>query len=158
MNNTGGPPEKLSDLIELAITDARALNRETYVPNHCVWHNPEPNNQCSVCLAGAIIARTLGRRPEAKVAAESAEAALNDGSEPIESRAWRYALHAIDDAREGDWWGPLDALNIYVDETTTEKLENVSEPDGSHFSSWAEFTIHLDSMSECARELREIGL
>ena len=158
MKYSGGPPEKLSDLIELAIRDARALNRETYVPNHCVWHSPAPNNQCKVCLAGAVIAQTLERRPEAKVTAASAESALNDGSEPVESTAWRNALHAIDDAREGDWWGALDALNINVDQTTAEKLEKVSAPEECHFNSWTEFARHLDSISECAQELREIGL
>ena len=38
MNYTTRPPEKLSDLITLAITDARRLDRDVYVPCASAWH------------------------------------------------------------------------------------------------------------------------
>ena len=34
------PPEKLSELIKLAIKDARGLNKDTYWPNYTQYHTP----------------------------------------------------------------------------------------------------------------------
>ena len=41
MNGVGVPPEKLSDLIELAVADARTLDRDTYIPDCWAWHAPD---------------------------------------------------------------------------------------------------------------------
>ena len=61
LNLTIQPPDKLSDLIELAISDACKLDHNAYMPNFNTWHLPGPNKEkCMVCLAGAVIAGTLG--------------------------------------------------------------------------------------------------
>ena len=57
-------PDKLSDLIELAIRDARKLDRRVYYPNAGHWHHPsyseDDSLSCKICFAGAVIAGTLG--------------------------------------------------------------------------------------------------
>ena len=61
MNLTTPPPAKLSDLIELAIADTRKLDRHDYTPTWMTWHRPNPaDDKCMICLAGAVIAGTLG--------------------------------------------------------------------------------------------------
>ena len=57
------PPSRLSDLIEMAIQDARSLDRSAYEPNAREWHLPT-NGICMVCLTGAMIAQTMGEDPE----------------------------------------------------------------------------------------------
>lgn len=51
-------PDNLPDLIELAVRDARACAKDPrYALAMGVWHMP--NGKCSVCMAGAVMAKTL---------------------------------------------------------------------------------------------------
>lgn len=54
-------PDKLSDLIEVAIKDLEACEKDSrYVVCMGVWHNAYPTlNTCVVCLAGAVMAKSL---------------------------------------------------------------------------------------------------
>lgn len=55
-------PDKLSDLLELALNDASKLNRDRYSMDSDVWHRNAQeryDGKCGVCLAGAVMARTL---------------------------------------------------------------------------------------------------
>ena len=58
-------PNKLSALIEVAIQDARKLDRIRYSPNHLHYHSPQESWKspvipcCEVCDAGAVMAGTL---------------------------------------------------------------------------------------------------
>lgn len=53
-------PNKPSALITLALNDLRKVERNTkkYKVNMNRWH--QPNSHCSVCLAGSVMAKTLG--------------------------------------------------------------------------------------------------
>ena len=51
-------PDRLSDLIELAVADAQRLDRNTYDPEYDSWHEMERLG-CDVCFAGAVMAGTL---------------------------------------------------------------------------------------------------
>lgn len=52
-------PDKLSDLLDLAVTDSEECSRmKSYRLNMELWH--QPNGKCSVCMAGSVMARTLG--------------------------------------------------------------------------------------------------
>lgn len=52
-------PHKPSDLIELALADLIKCERSIkYHIDMSVWH--EPNGTCAVCLAGAVMAKSLG--------------------------------------------------------------------------------------------------
>ena len=57
-------PNKLSDLITVALADLTQIEAmpETYTVDMTTYHRPE-NGVCHVCLAGAVIARTLDRAP-----------------------------------------------------------------------------------------------
>lgn len=65
----------LTDLIEVAVKDMRMVKAS---PDHTldvsVWHappHPEVKGRCAVCVAGAIMAGTLGTPPTASVAPDS---------------------------------------------------------------------------------------
>src|SRR5690242_14702523 len=51
-------PEKLSELILVALADLEAVERDPdYLVEMCSWH--EPNGKCKVCFAGSVMARSL---------------------------------------------------------------------------------------------------
>lgn len=53
-------PNKLSSLLELAINDAQALARsKRFVLDMGRWLVALPDDKCAVCLAGAVMSRTL---------------------------------------------------------------------------------------------------
>lgn len=61
-------PDKPSALIRLALDDLRKVERDArYAVDMGYWHTgtwePEHNNTCMVCLAGAVMAGTLGADP-----------------------------------------------------------------------------------------------
>lgn len=51
-------PDKLSELIMIAINDLKACEKDPdYVIDMSEWHHPV-GDKCHVCLAGAVIAKT----------------------------------------------------------------------------------------------------
>lgn len=83
--------KKPSDLMRQAIHDLeRAEADSRYSVSMWLWHD-EFNGQCAVCLAGAVIAFSLGMEPN-KCASPSTYS-----HDYIWSR-----LHALDDFRTGD--------------------------------------------------------
>ena len=56
-------PDKLSDLIEVALRDLEAVeNDERYTVNMDWWHRP--GDTCLVCLAGSVMAKSLDVSPD----------------------------------------------------------------------------------------------
>ena len=159
MNLKTPPPEKLSDLIDLAIADARKLDQDRYAPTWCKWHQPDPGDgKCMICLAGAVIAGTLGCTHHTHVDIATSDTA-EPGSTIIADKRWRNALWALDSAREGDWNSAYRALHgIGADNTLGEALDELAPPERSEFESWDELAIHLDSLASRANDLRKLGL
>jgi hypothetical protein len=57
-------PDAPSELIRLALSDLRKVEKdERYVVDMDEWHWPPPRGRCHVCLAGAVMAGTLGVDP-----------------------------------------------------------------------------------------------
>lgn len=57
-------PDKPSDLIELALTDLEKCESDPYYEiDMGSWHHPE-DGKCLVCLAGAVMAQSLGDNPK----------------------------------------------------------------------------------------------
>ena len=55
-------PDKPSELIRLALADLRKCEADPrYVIDMAEWHRPVTSELCSVCLAGSVMARSLGR-------------------------------------------------------------------------------------------------
>ena len=159
MDLTTPPPTKLSDLLELAIADARKLDHDRYTPMWMTWHRPrQRDGKCMVCLAGAVIAGTLDCSTE-----KSIDIATSDNADPqsttITDKRWRRALWALDSAREGNWLKALTALHgTCPDCLMQEKLAKIPTPDKTEFHTWNELDAHLVSLAVCAGQLREIDL
>ena len=54
-------PDKLSDLIDVALADLEACEADPrYVIDMDEWHYPNRRGHCAVCLAGSVMAQRLG--------------------------------------------------------------------------------------------------
>ena len=94
------PPEKLSDLIILAMQDYDIIKADPrYQIDMGEWHRP--NGKCRVCLAGSVMANTL-------------KTPINENiysTHEIESEEWAIALDQLDEARMFDCgWHSIDSL------------------------------------------------
>ena len=143
-------PEKLSDLIRLAIADGRKLHQERsndYYPNYGIYHsyiayNDYESNQegpfdiCHICLAGAVMAGTL------QVPWESVS--IRHMSPP-----WYRALKVLDNVREGEY---RRAINIFYNVDRQYELSPWTKamPVNPMFQGWDEFLEHIDSLEAVA--------
>lgn len=97
-------PNKLSDLIDLAVIDAIACGKDKrYELNMDRIHSADQDDlkKCEVCMAGAIIAQTLG-----------ADSDLNlDFNEGTYHKDTPAKLSAIDSVRTGDLTDAFDNLD-----------------------------------------------
>lgn len=81
-------PNKLSDLIDLALGDLEAVEQDKrYKVDMNNWHRP--NGECKVCFAGSVIAHSLGARRTREIKPESFEAHT------------KVRLYALDYIRKG---------------------------------------------------------
>lgn len=93
-------PNKLSDLIEVAIADLIKCERSSkYLVNMLVWHNPVNDEHCEVCFAGGVIAQTLSTDHKR-------------WTEPCEFKTGiNRKLQALDDLRRGRLGAALHQMN-----------------------------------------------
>ena len=130
-------PEKLSDLLDLAVSDAIKCEEDPrYRLNMDTYHTPEKDG-CHVCLAGAVMAQTMGAKPT------------------LTKRPWSWHLEAegdynpfrkIDAMRSGFFPGAGDYLQCVLRALVTRDFM----PD-LYRAPWKTYR-------ECARILREAGL
>ena len=143
-------PTVLSDLIALAISDARKLDREVYVPDFTEWHSPitdpEEEGECAICLAGAVIAGTLGLPPTAPHYFGSCE--YPDAN----------AIRALEFVRCGGWEAACDALGVSLTDRQRKSFNVLGETQFRFFDDWDEFDAHLASLEGILPRLRAIGL
>ncbi|MEM6789708.1 MAG: hypothetical protein AAF715_19475 [Myxococcota bacterium] len=53
-------PEKLSELLRLAVRDAQACEKDpSYTLSMNCWHEQFYDDKCHVCMSGAVMAKTL---------------------------------------------------------------------------------------------------
>ena len=145
-------PDKLSDLIDLAVKDGRRLDREMYLPNYQHWHFPAEDDRCRVCLAGAVIAETLGANPHQRWYIRDSDGNI------------RKKLRALNAVRQGYL---SEALRIMSPETpyylAIERERHVKnaipalEWEEAKFINWKSFNALLDWCSKVATELRKLG-
>lgn len=92
-------PKIPSALIRLAIADLEAVEKDSrYVVCMNDWHIPDPMG-CHVCLAGAVMAKTIG-------------APIDEFAFPNLADNCTSQLVALNDFREGNLESGLDELNI----------------------------------------------
>jgi len=88
---------KLSQWIRLALSDLVKCETDSrYKINMSVWHTP--NSHCSVCMAGSVMAKTLG-------------ADITEDLVPCDGR-FDMQLEALDAIRTGDIDGALATVDI----------------------------------------------
>lgn len=160
------PPRRLSELIDLAVRDASLLDRTRYVPTWMTWHRPEypgrknrsKRAKCMVCVAGAVIARTLRCASDTII-----DVATQDSADPrsvtITDKAWREALWALDEARKGHWRTACRHLYGHqLERKLDDAVREIPAPVTTEFNDWRELDAHLASLEERATRLRNLGL
>ena len=139
-------PDKLSELIKLAVSDARKLDKLVYIPEYASWHRPH-DGLCSVCFAGVVMAGTLGCSPK-KI---KYQYSFSPDTE--------LKLGVLERCRRGDWCGAVEELGLPI-EDRLHHLFNSREFDrnpDSCFVSWSEFDRFLNGMLVRADKLAEAG-
>ena len=148
---------KMSELLELAINDCKKLELSTYYPNHDVWHtharnlvNEDSDKGCHVCLAGAVIAKTLKYEPSANV-------------DPINFKddVEMYFITALDHIKEGNWGEALSlfCMGLRKDlpyskwEQLDAHMSKISLK--SDFEGWKEFRRFLRDLEKALPLLKE---
>ena len=104
-------PSTPSELIRLALADLRACERDDrYRVSMMCWHVPL-ERVCQVCLAGAVLAQTLGVEPHEGIG----DADLEQYSGRVKGR-----LRALDRFRLGEISAGLEMLGYDVDKLSEE--------------------------------------
>lgn len=139
-------PDKLSDLLELAVTDAEAIEKTPgYVLDMNEWH--KPNGNCRVCMAGAVIARTLGVAP-------TLEANPNNMEDPRQGQ-----LFAIDSMRTGDFCQAARDIDVDLPGAVDAKLaEFADEYEDLFVGTETQGRLDWGRYREAVAILREAGL
>ena len=138
-------PEKLSDLIRLAIADGRKLYQERageYYPNATIFHSDvvgdyyyqnEGVDACHICLAGGVMAGTLNSDIMATLM-------------PVDFNfAWTKALRALDYVRMGQY---VNALTEFYGPGQYDDSDAwiLTAPVSPRFEGWDQFLDHLDGL------------
>ena len=157
-----GIPDRLSDLIRLAIHGARSLDSSVYRPSYNSWHSWHTGfpGKCHFCDAGAVIASTL------VPACDRYKGYLSLGPKDF-PHPWQHALFALDAAREGDVYlayahlghaqcpgEPID--DTPYDTTVQDILDDLGPNEKSEYGDWDAFHAHLAWMEELASRLDRI--
>ena len=155
-------PDRLSELIRVAVKDCRSLDPDIYFPNSEAWHEPndslygegEAREPCHICLAGGVIAKSLGQPPMTRVVPNSF------ASNELESK-----LDALEEARRGRL---IQALGYIAAGTHTPvippesdletRVNAIPDPDFPGFQGFAEMEIHLNYLEHVADQLEALGL
>ena len=72
-------PDTLHGLLSAAVDDMRSLDRERYVPRWDEWHQPT-SDCCQVCLAGSVLAGTLGVPDDVELHIDSFDCMFRDAT------------------------------------------------------------------------------
>lgn len=134
-------PEKLSDLIDLAVKDAKACENTPGVELH-MWRYHEPGGgQCAVCMAGAVMDQTM-RAPRNEERLPEMYSEYNTDR-----------LRAIDAVRGGRVLNALYHLNIKKPPSVSDIAQLIC-----YDYSGAAGRASWDTYTEAAQMLRERGL
>lgn len=148
------PSWLLSDILSIALTDMESLDIGQWEFDAHDWHFPdEEDGKCHVCLAGAVIAGTIGIGP-------------SEFACPRLLGPWDVTLEVIDDARCGryvDAYRSLGHYNSILRELGPDRtfdffqdLSGIRKPDFREFEGIEEAERFIDSMWEIQEELQEL--
>ena len=152
-------PDKPSELIDLALADAEALDREKYTPRADYWvgsyYDGDDTVHCGVCLAGAVMINRLGVEVEGELDFEF-EPELFDNHTATR-------LIALDCLRRGAVGDALIRLPDAGFESVSQSLVagrkwRESPPANCGFVGWDEFSVFAADMRRMRDDLAAIGL
>ena len=158
MDTTPPVPEKFSDLIRLAIADARSLDRTCYVPSSSISFpsgDEADDRDCLVNLAGSVLVGTLGSLDRSDVRRHPSDSDYPE---------WSSVLITLGSIQMGEFceaWGlHTDDLGLSTD-AVTEVINAIGSPFigtiVSDFESWEEFDSHLAGLEVVANIFEELG-
>ena len=135
-------PNTLSELILVAVNDARKLDRKKYTPFSGVYHIRNSKKVCQICDAGAVIAGTLKGDHEEDIVPREFSSTI------------RNKLIALDQARLGYYCLALKNIDITPD---IEAVRKIKLSPFSCYKNWEEFDKHLNHMENVAQQLKDLG-
>ena len=143
-------PDKPSELIRLAVKDALELDHAIYYPDCANYHEVKyvatiHGDRCTVCDAGAVIAKTLHADPGHDVGLHS------EGY----SRDTRKKLYALNDFRAGAYATAIAPMGYA--RPSDEFLDTLPDTVDAQYEGWAEFHNHLEGMEALADALEAGG-
>ena len=142
---TSNLPERLSDLLETAIEDARSLSRKVYHPHFHEWHSMNPQGKCEICLGGSILAGTYGFDPDHEVISQRLD---------LEQQRKIDALNSI---RTGGWSYAYEIVNRHPPgQELLDELHALPVPAHPEFVGWRQFNSHIKSLEAIVPRLRKI--
>ena len=128
----------LSTVLRIALEDLEATERlPGYVIDLQVYHDPDTDEhpgKCVVCLAGSVMARTLGIKPDVV-------SGPNRHAKPIRDR-----IHAIDWARLGGF--AFAAIELGYSDNDVHKIYTLTGGD------WADLTEYEDDPVQFKADMR----
>ena len=143
----GEPVKDLPALIRVAVADSNSLDRKKYYPYAYRWHALDHDGDCNVCLAGSVLAGTVG---------------IDRSTESI-SGYWKgneslaKVMVSLDMVRQGEYMYAF--LNLgWKQEDLPQKINRLRKPSPylRGFSGWKEYRELLAHLSEIADEMDEI--
>lgn len=147
MNGAIRLPDLPSELLRLAVADLKAIEKDPlYLVDMAEWHRPnEQKETCRVCLAGSVLARTLGHSPSEEVDWEKVDPDTSN------------KLTAIDDMRAGDLELALLAIDIHDADSLDAAGEIAKGFEPPRYDRTNPAPFHR-AMEDLARKLEEAGL
>lgn len=110
-------PEKLSELIEVALNDLDLCEKDPrYKIDMWNWHRP--NSHCSVCFAGSVMAKTFGLGPDEHIMEE------RTGNNTFSARDWNK-FHALDHVRKGAWAWALSDIGFDLSLSEQNQIQEI---------------------------------
>lgn len=145
-------PDTLSDLIDLAIKDARGLDRELYTPDYGEWHTYSYlDESCSICLAGAVIAGSLRMSPRRNTHPDHFSHATGHCLLALEDVRMGNIGRAIARVRRGEKYTKEHEIDIQ------NRILHICGNSHQFFVSWKGFEDFLNWCEKVAKELRVRG-
>ena len=159
-------PDTLHEMLNVAIKDMEACIQaaETYCFNANVWHEPcEPElhdiSRCQICVAGAVIAKTLG-----------ANLYTSYNPEDFEEEGVCAKLEALDHIRTGQFGTALAFMQLatgkqehecFITAKQSMKLQQVYDENCEpyyDFGSNAEAQYLVEGFKKLASAMQEMGI
>ena len=136
-------PKIPSQLLRLAVAEARDIDRDIYSPDANKWHNPIRDRdgcfvKCEVCFAGAVLAGRFKIDPHV-IAHPSDVVHVGVSYETY------TALHALDNFRVGDYHLALQRIGL-PREVVFDIAPTLPKLAQYQFKTWDQFDAFLDSI------------